>query len=218
TPATLLPLTQTRHESTTRRHRKLLALPHAPSFAPSTPQPTLIFNPPSAAPSVYHTPLKFLPNGDKRKQLYTSFLTASTQAAYRTSTGSIAQPGTPLYSRTSTSTSASTAAASSAHLPPRPSAALPAPVRAPYEKKYHLTDTDIREMQRLRREDPDTWTRVRLAEKFQCSQFFVGMVAKDGEKAGRVQREHEEARGRWGERRRGARVDRGRRREGWGRD
>jgi hypothetical protein len=57
----LTPLTQCRHESTTRRHKKLLALPEAPSYTSNRSEPTLIFNPPSSAPSVYHTPLKFLP-------------------------------------------------------------------------------------------------------------------------------------------------------------
>lgn len=91
-------------------------------------------------------------------------------------------------------------------------------MREPYEKKYHLTGKEIEEMRRLRREDPDKWTRVRLAEKFGCSQFFVGMVVKAPEKAERVGAEHERARARWGNRRRMAREDRSRRKEGWGRD
>ncbi|KAF2635737.1 hypothetical protein P280DRAFT_169832 [Massarina eburnea CBS 473.64] len=212
----LQPLIQARHESTTRRHRKLLALPEAPSFTPSSRKPTLIFNPPSAAPSVYHTPLKFLPKDDRRKQLYAAFQTQSTQTSYRKSAPSIAQPGTPLYAPTSAPSPSYPQPA--AHLPPRPSAALPAAVRAPYEKKYHLDQNDIKEIQRLRKEDPDHWTRWRLAEKFACSNFFIGLVAKDREKAGRVEREHEAARGRWGTRRREAREDRGRRKALWGRD
>lgn len=70
----------------------------------------------------------------------------------------------------------------------------------------------------MRREDPNKWTRVRLAEKFGCSQFFVGMVAKNGEKAQRVEEEHARSRARWGSRRREARVGRERRKELWGRD
>ncbi|KAF2686106.1 hypothetical protein K458DRAFT_416443 [Lentithecium fluviatile CBS 122367] len=204
---THLPLVQRRHESTTRRHKKLLALPEAPSFTPSRSSPTLIFNPPSAAPNVYHTPLKFLPKDDKRRALYATHQAASTQAAYRTHTSPIAAPGTPLH-----------AASSSSHLPPRPSASLPPALRAPYEKKYHLTDKDIAEIQRLRREDANRWTRVRLAEKFGCSQFFVGLVAKNEAKAERVRESHEKARERWGAGRRMAREERGRRRVLWGRD
>lgn len=200
----LLPLVQRRAESTARRHKKLLALPEAPSYTPSRSQPTLIFNPPSAAPSVYHTPLKFLPKEDKRRALYTAALAHTTTTSLRRQSSPIAAPGTPL--------------STTSHLPPRPSAALPAPVRAPYEKKYHLTVEDIEQIRALRLEDPDKWTRVKLAEKFGCSQFFVGMVAKAKDKAERVEAEHQKARERWGSRRREAREERGRRKMLWGRD
>lgn len=46
-----------------------------PSFTISQSSPQqdhIIFNPPSSAPSVYHTPLKFLPKDDRRRQLYAS--------------------------------------------------------------------------------------------------------------------------------------------------
>lgn len=76
----------------------------------------------------------------------------------------------------------------------------------------------MKEIQRLRREDPETWTRVKLAEKFGCSQFFVGMVAGHAGKAEKVERSHEEQRRKWGVRRREAREDRGRRKVLWGRD
>jgi len=81
-----------------------------------------------------------------------------------------------------------------------------------------LTDADIAEIRRLRTEDPYMWTRVRLAEKFGCSQFFVGMVVKARERAAEVEREHEGMRGKWGVRRREAREDRERRKGMWGRD
>jgi hypothetical protein len=200
----LTPLTQCRHESTTRRHKKLLALPEAPSYTSNRSEPTLIFNPPSSAPSVYHTPLKFLPKEDKRRNLYTAALHTQHTTALRTRTSPIAAAGTPLHT--------------ASHLPPRPSNHLPAPVRAPYEKKYHLTDAEISEIRSLRTQDPYTWTRVKLAEKFGCSQFFVGMVVKAKDRAKEVEAGHEEARQRWGVRRREAREDRGRRKEQWGRD
>ncbi|OAK99604.1 hypothetical protein IQ06DRAFT_337071 [Phaeosphaeriaceae sp. SRC1lsM3a] len=204
TKPSLTPLTQCRHESTRRRHQKLLALPEAPSYTSDTSKPTLIFNPPSSAPSPYHTPLKFLPAHDTRRALSSSVLHQATASAQRLQTSKVAAPGTPLHT--------------SSHLPPRPRTALPEPVRAPYEKKYHLGEKEIREIRELRARDPDTWTRVRLAEKFGCSQFFVGLVAKSADKAERVQRGHEEVRRRWGQRKREAREDRGRRKEMWGRD
>jgi hypothetical protein len=199
-----LPLVQCRHESTTRRHRKLLALPEAPSYTSDRPEPTLVFNPPSSAPNVYHTPLIFLPKEDKRRQLYAAAQAYATASAHRRQTSPIATPGTPL--------------SSGSFLPPRPSTTLPTPVRAPYEKKYHLTTAEIDEIRQLRSSDPHTWTRVKLAEKFGCSQFFVGMVAKNAEKATVVSKEHEEARRRWGARRKIAREDRERRKVLWGRD
>ncbi|CBX91704.1 predicted protein [Plenodomus lingam JN3] len=183
---------------------KLLALPEAPSYTADRSAPTLVFNPPSSAPNVYHTPLKFLPKDDKRRQLYAAAQTYATTAAHRRQTSPIATPGTPL--------------SSSSLLPPRPTSALPAPVREPYEKKYHLTDVDIEEIRSLRKSDPKTWTRVKLAAKFGCSQFFVGMVAKAPERAAAVTRSHEAARQKWGERRRIAREDRERRKLLWGRD
>ncbi|KAF2798728.1 hypothetical protein K505DRAFT_404997 [Melanomma pulvis-pyrius CBS 109.77] len=200
----LLPFTQSRHESTTRRHKKLMHLPEAPSYTPNRSAPTLIFNPPSSTPSVYHTPLKFLPQDDRRRKLYSDALTYSSAAAHRRQTSALAAPGTPLHT--------------ASHLPPKPSAALPPPVRAPYDKKYHLQAAEIEQMRALRLSDPNLWTRVRLAEKFGCSQFFVGLVVKVPEKAERVERGHQRVRDGWGERRRGAREDRRRRKDLWGRD
>jgi hypothetical protein len=95
---------------------------------------------------------------------------------------------------------------------------LPDPVRQPYEKKYHLSEGDVAEIQRLRTQDPVTWTRVRLAEKFGCSQFFVGLVAKNKAKAESVMKSHEAAREKWGARRKIAKEDRERRKALWGRD
>ena len=74
-------------------------------------------------------------------------------------------------------------------------------------------------MRRLRSEDPYKWTRAKLAEKFECSQFFVGMVAEaSSEKKDAEQRRLEEIKEKWGRRRRYAREDRAKRRELWGKD
>ncbi|KAI9800698.1 MAG: hypothetical protein M1825_004020 [Sarcosagium campestre] len=66
-----------RHESSARRTRKKLRVAPDKSFLPSKDSPQqdhIVFNPPSSAPSVYHTPLKFLPKEDQRRELYTSSL------------------------------------------------------------------------------------------------------------------------------------------------
>lgn len=73
-------------------------------------------------------------------------------------------------------------------------------------------------MRQLRAQDPDTWTRVKLAQRFACSQFFVGLVARNPDKAERVALEHQRAREKWGARRREAREDRVRRKSAWARD
>ena len=87
------------------------------------------------------------------------------------------------------------------------------------EKKYHLTPKEIEQIRKLRAKDPWTWTRKKLAEKFDCSQFFVGMVAEvPREKKVVEEKKLEEVKDRWGRRRRYAREDRGRRRELWSKD
>ena len=199
----LLPTQQTRAESTTRRHKKLHYLPPAPSYTPKTavPTPEIIYNPPSASPNLYHTPLKFLPAHDRRRTLLLKAQSLNSNIA----------------------TTATALSSGSRHTGPTLTNAkgkdfLPPPIRQPYEKKYHLTPDQIREIQELRASDPDKWTRVRLAEKFGCSQFFVGLVAKSEGKAERVEEGHRRARERWGPIRRRARREREQRRELWGRD
>ena len=92
-------------------------------------------------------------------------------------------------------------------------------MRKPYEKKYHLGEKEIEEIRRLRTQDPYKWTRKVLAEKFGCSQFFVGMVGEASGEKKEMEREKIEAiKERWGRRRRYAREDRSKRREMWGRD
>src|ERR1700760_2184110 len=66
--------TPSRREATSRRLRQRLALPEAPSMRTtktSGPKSShVVFNPPSASPNVFHTPLKFLPANDARRKLY----------------------------------------------------------------------------------------------------------------------------------------------------
>jgi hypothetical protein len=60
-----------RHESSYRRSKQRLNVKPHSSFLQSNlslQQDHIVFNPPSSAPSVLHTPLKFLPKEDKRRQ------------------------------------------------------------------------------------------------------------------------------------------------------
>ena len=180
-----------RHESSSRRTRKALKVKPDASFAPSKmeTQDHIIFNPPSSAPNVYHTPLKFLPKTDPRRRLHSS----ASKPTSSTSTNS--PPNTP-----------------------SPSVKRLPPVRPPYEKKYHLTPEQVGEIRRLRAEDPRTWTRVRLAEKFECSQFFVSLCCCAPEIKAEQDRELSEIKKRWGRRKTEAREDRQTRKALWGKD
>lgn len=61
-----------RHESTFRRTKKKLNIRPESSFLSNinAKQDHIVFNPPSAAPSVLHTPIKFLPKEDQRRPLF----------------------------------------------------------------------------------------------------------------------------------------------------
>ncbi|MCJ1362854.1 hypothetical protein MMC16_001960 [Acarospora aff. strigata] len=170
-----------RHESSFRRTKQRLRVKPDPSFAPSDAYTLdhIVFNPPSSAPSVYHTPSKFLPPTDRRRQLMT------------------AAPSQTTRSQTSK---------------------LPPPVRKPYEKKYHLTAADMEEIRKLRTEDPNLWTRDKLATKFNCSKLFIGIVCEASPERKESQQQVLDAvKLKWGKRRRIAREDRVKRREAWGR-
>src|SRR5205814_2861816 len=68
-------LTSQRHESSFQRTKKKLNVKPESSILLSHMSPQhdhIIFNPPSTAPSVFHTPLKFVPKDDKRRQLLES--------------------------------------------------------------------------------------------------------------------------------------------------
>ncbi|KAI6092169.1 mitochondrial ribosomal protein subunit L20-domain-containing protein [Hypoxylon rubiginosum] len=60
-----------RHQSTTSRTKRALKIAPHPSFlrSPSSDSASrVIYNPPSSSASVYHTPFKFLPRSDPRRQ------------------------------------------------------------------------------------------------------------------------------------------------------
>ncbi|RGB35758.1 mitochondrial ribosomal protein subunit L20-domain-containing protein, partial [Rhizophagus diaphanus] len=54
---------------------------------------------------------------------------------------------------------------------------LPPPLKPIKKKSYHLTHEQINEIKQLREKDPIKWTRKKLAEKFECSQFYIGIIA-----------------------------------------
>jgi hypothetical protein len=124
-----------------RRAKQRSNIPPNPSFLNSNDSPQrnhIIFNPPSAAPSVFNTPLKFLPKEDKRRELL---------------------------------------AATQARLAPAPTR-LPPPVKKPKQvPHHHLSDADIAEIQRLKREDGTVWTNKKLARKFNCSTMFISICS-----------------------------------------
>lgn len=71
--AGLIPYTSRRHESSARRSTKRLRTKPDPSFTssilPDQLNDHIVFNPPSSAPSPYHTPPAFLPPNDPRRKL-----------------------------------------------------------------------------------------------------------------------------------------------------
>lgn len=198
-----------RNAATSRRTRKLLRVKADSSFAPSKTetQDHIIFNPPSSAPNVYHTPAKFLPPSDPRRAI-------------------LQQRETPIPTpKEETATQEETCAPSIlAMLAARggqrasPPAQSLSTVRPPHEKKYHLKQEQIDEIRRLRAEDPRKWTRVRLAEKFECSQFFVSLCCSAPEIKKEQDLELEKIKSRWGRRKTEARLARKERKKLWGQD
>lgn len=159
----------------------------------------IIHNPPSAAPTPYITPKLFLPTVDPRYEppSESAILTSAPPANYA--------PMNPRPEVTSSSTEEPTK--------------LPPALTRPYQKTYHLTEADIKKIQRLRGEKPDVYTRRKLAKMFGCSEFFVGMVAPTTEeRKGEMRKRLEDVKAGWGRIRAFAREERGRRRELWSKD
>ncbi|KAE8148815.1 mitochondrial ribosomal protein subunit L20-domain-containing protein [Aspergillus avenaceus] len=87
------------------------------------------------------------------------------------------------------------------------------------EKRYHLNASDVEEIRRLRLSDPMTWSRWKLAKRFDCSPMFIAMVCEASPQKKEIQKQVLEAvQSRWGAKRRMAREDRQLRKESWGRD
>jgi hypothetical protein len=76
------------------------------------------------------------------------------------------------------------------------------------------------EMRSLRAQDPEKWSRIKLAAKFNCTPHFISMAAplKKSDwkiKIKRVNEEHNIIRSRWGERKTLLHKVRAKRREFW---
>lgn len=86
-------------------------------------------------------------------------------------------------------------------------------------KKYHLTPSDVEEIRNLRLSDPMTWSRGKLAKRFDCSPLFIAKVCEASPQKKEIQKQVLEAvQSRWGKKRRMAREDRQLRKETWNRD
>lgn len=87
------------------------------------------------------------------------------------------------------------------------------------KQQYHLTMADFVEIQRLRYEDPDKWTRKALAKKFKCSLYTISIASRPHpERDTEMSRRLEVIKSIWDTRRSRARVNRQRRRKLWLRD
>jgi hypothetical protein len=178
---TTLPTTQRRFKTTTARTKRALNI--APHFSFSAPQQAesdvIIFNPPSAAPSVFHTPFKFLPPSDPRR--------AEGLATF------ISEEGTE-------------AEANPALLPEVPLDRNSWATRG--EPQYNVSFEEAMEIKRLRDEDPYTWTVHKLAKKFGCSPRFVVQCAPAKKEYREEQDKQLEAvKMKWGQKKLKARAD-----------
>ena len=174
-----LSLGSRRYQSSYRRTKqRLRAAPDASFGSSQHGRDHIVYNPPSSAPSVYHTPNKFLPASDSRKAV----------RAEKTSSAINVND-------------------------------LPSVYKTNADGRYHLTPSDIEEIRKLRLSDPMTWSRHKLAKKFECSPIFIAMVCEASPEKKQIQKQVLEAvQSRWGPKRRMAREDRQLRRETWGRD
>lgn len=139
---------QIRTQATSARSRRTLNIPPHPTFLASDSrqqQDHIIFNPPSAAPSVYHTPFKFLPKTDPRRRANLASLFESHFASdAKVEDIPTVRPTDPRSARTSSISS-----------------------RGP------VTKAEVEEMRRLREEDAHKWSVTALADKFDLPRGFV---------------------------------------------
>lgn len=184
-----------RAQSSTSRTKKMLNIPPHPDFlTPREGHNYILYNPPSSAPSVYHTPFKFLPKSDPRRQANLGQL--------------IMRSSSDPHANADEAAAAAGDSWSSMPLPP------PAHRSESHVKKYNVTQDQVEEMRELRASDPITWSVHRLAEKFDCSNYFVMMCCKASREHKDRERERLDAiKARWGPIRAHARDERKKRKE-----
>lgn len=204
-----------RQKSTSARTRRALRVPPHPSFLSSNidgvarpREDHIILNPPSSAPSVYHTPFKFLPKSDPRRRanLASALFSQSTTIQYNSSSSSNSNPdpspsnNNPAEPTTTTATGPSVAD-------------LPVVNKLDLQPKNHsVTREDIEQMRALRRADPVANSVQALAERFGCSKLFVMMCCQSPREHRDAAKAREEAvKARWGPKRAAAREERRRR-------
>lgn len=191
--ASSLPLTTKRTQATTGRTKKALKVAPHPSFVNTANEDHIIFNPPSSVASVYHTPFKFLPRQDPRRQANLTRLI-----------------------RAGSSASTPTAAAAAFELAPSVGTAANGGFVPP---KHHVTREQVEEMRSLRASDPATWSVLALAKKFGCSNYFVLMCCRaPAEHKASEKARLEAIKARWGPIRTKAREERQKRKVLLGRD
>ncbi|KXJ92071.1 mitochondrial ribosomal protein subunit L20-domain-containing protein [Microdochium bolleyi] len=184
--------TPRRTQATLARTKRALKIPPHPSFlTPDAASTHIIYNPPAAAPSVFHTPFKFLPKSDPRRQANL------TQLVRRRSSSD------PLAASPPGDTSAASATA----------ATLPPPLTRGEENRFkprrNVTREQVDEMRALRAANPLKWSVLKLAEKYECTPIFVMMCCKASAEHQANERERKAAiRARWGPTRTQAREER----------
>ncbi|KAF1813800.1 hypothetical protein P152DRAFT_457169 [Eremomyces bilateralis CBS 781.70] len=207
-------LQQIRQESTRKRLKRKLKIAPSPAFTSSTEQyDHILFAPPSSAPNIYHTPLKFLPAHDPRRHMLSSMSSAPASITPTGTPLTVDAPNSLMTALKSVSLKTPTQTISHSE-----SETALGPVIGPTGRKgYHLTEQDINEIRRLRLSDPKTWTVAKISQKFKCTEFFVRIVARNREAGKEHMRQMEEVQKGWGTKRREAREDRYRRQVLWGR-
>ncbi|RYO81911.1 hypothetical protein DL766_002125 [Monosporascus sp. MC13-8B] len=180
---------QRRQQSTTSRTKKALKIPPHPSFlTPPSGASHVVFNPPPSVPSVYHTPFKFLPKSDPRRQANLAQLLLRNAASPSSSSSSSPTPGDP-----------------AAELPPT----LTAGEHERSQPRRNVTREQVEEMRALRAEDPVRWSVHKLAERFGCTPWFVMVCCKSSAEHRAAERARKNAiRAGWGPGRSLAREER----------
>lgn len=190
---------QVRTKATSARTRRALNIAPHPSFlvadsnssSSQYANDTIIFNPPSSAASVYHTPFKFLPKTDPRRR-------ANLASLFESHFGG----------------GAAAAAAAAAANAVDASQLGPVVQPPPVFDRPPVTKEEVEEMRQLRSDDPHRWTVRALSEKFQIPQSFVMACCQaPKEKLEFERKKLELISKRWGAIKRKARDDREKRRE-----